>query len=401
MNTGKVRSRSGRAQAASAVAAWAASALSALLALGVSRVEAGPAEQAARMYNRIAGVPAPAGVLATMTTDISNGQPQAAAALAVQAPTFYTVVLKNMVIPWTNRAQTVFAPLNDFAATYIGMVRDDQDLTTALSADILYVGPTTGSIPAPSISNNNHYAAVEAQGLDLSNPSVLTKTTQSATYGTQAPAGLFTTYGAASAFFINGTNRAMFRFTMMNMLCHDMSVVTDVTRPPDRIRRDVSRSPGGDSRVFLNTCIGCHSGMDPMAQAFAYYNFNATSNTLVYTAGQVQAKYAINASNFPYGYQTPDDHWTNYWRQGPNQALGWSSALPGYGTGAASMGLELASSQAFAQCQATNAFQTVCFRAPGNSADYTELAALVATFNSNGHHLKQVFAQAAVYCMGQ
>ena len=48
----------------------------------------------------------------------------------------------------------------------------------------------------------------------------------------------------------------------------------DTTRPPDRIRQDVARSPGGDSRLFLNNCVGCHSGMDPMAQAFAYYNFN-------------------------------------------------------------------------------------------------------------------------------
>jgi hypothetical protein len=380
---------------AASLAAWSLP----VAALLGAQVQAGPAEQAARMYNRIAGVPAPPSILAQMTTDIQNGNPQAAALLAVQAPTFYNVVLKNMVIPWTNRAQTVFAPLNDFAATYIGMVRDDQDFSQALTADILYVGPTSGGIPAPSISNNNHYAALESQGVDLS--TALTKTTQSATYGTQAPAGLFTTYGAASAFFINGTNRAMFRFTMMNMLCNDMSVVTDVTRPPDRIRRDVSRSPGGDSRVFLNQCIGCHSGMDPMAQAFAYYNFDATQNTLVYTAGQVQAKYAINTTNFPWGYQTPDDHWTNYWRQGPNQALGWNPALPGSGTGAASMGAELAGSDAFAQCQVTTAFQTVCFRAPGNAADYAQIATMKATFKTNGHLLKPAFEQAGIYCMGQ
>jgi hypothetical protein len=371
----------------------------ALCVLLGSQAMAGPAEQAERMYNRIAGVPAPPDVLSTMTTDIQNGNPQAAAALAVQAPTFYNVVLKNMVIPWTNRAQTVFAPLNDFAATYIGMVRDNGDFSTILSADILYVGPTSGNIPAPSISNNNHYAALEANGIDLS--SALTQTTQSATYGTQAPAGLFTTYGAASAFFINGTNRAMFRFTMMNMLCNDMSVVTDITRPPDRIRRDVARSPGGDSRTFLNQCIGCHSGMDPMAQAFAYYNFDATQNTLVYTAGQVQAKYAINTTNFPFGYQTPDDHWTNYWRQGPNMALGWNPALPGSGNGAASMGAELAGSDAFAQCQVTNAFQTVCFRAPGNAADYAQVSTMKSTFKTNHYQMKPVFEQAAVYCMGQ
>ena len=68
----------------------------------------------------------------------------------------------------------------------------------------------------------------------------------------------------------------MFRFTMINHLCHDMEQLMDTTRPTDRIRQDVARSPGGDSRIFLNNCVGCHSGMDPMAQAFAYYNFDAT-----------------------------------------------------------------------------------------------------------------------------
>jgi len=42
-------------------------------------------------------------------------------------------------------------------------------------------------------------------------------------------------------------------------------------------RQDVSRSPGGDSRLFLNNCIACHSGMDPMTQAFAYYDYDETA----------------------------------------------------------------------------------------------------------------------------
>ena len=66
----------------------------------------------------------------------------------------------------------------------------------------------------------------------------------------------------------------MFRFTLMNHMCMDMEQVHDTSIAPDRIRQDVSRSPGGDSRVFLNNCIGCHAGMDPLAQAFAYYNFD-------------------------------------------------------------------------------------------------------------------------------
>ena len=52
--------------------------------------------------------------------------------------TFYNITLKNFAMPWTNRDQTVFAPLNDYMATVIGMVRDDVAFSTALSADILY-----------------------------------------------------------------------------------------------------------------------------------------------------------------------------------------------------------------------------------------------------------------------
>jgi hypothetical protein len=100
-----------------------------------------------------------------------------------------------------------------------------------------------------------------------------------------------TTRAAAEAFFIAGTNRAMFRFTLMNHMCMDMEQVLDTTIAPDRIRQDVSRGPGGDSRVFMNNCIGCHAGMDPLAQAFAYYTFDETAQRMVYTPGAVQPKY--------------------------------------------------------------------------------------------------------------
>ena len=66
----------------------------------------------------------------------------------------------------------------------------------------------------------------------------------------------------------------MFRFTLMNHLCMDLEQLKDFSRPMDRIRQDVSRSPGGDSTLFLTQCVSCHSGMDPMAQAFAYYEWD-------------------------------------------------------------------------------------------------------------------------------
>jgi len=387
-----------------------------LTVLAASPAQAGPNEQARRIYERIAGVPPSAAELASMAGTISGAcggscAPGAAALVtaaqtATSAPTFYNVTLKNMVIPWTNRDQTVFAPFNDYAATVIGMVRDDVAFNTALSADILYV--VNGVSPAPSTGDNNHYATAEANGVDLL--ANLKQTSQSATYGTPAAAtaGLLTTRGAESSFFINGTNRAMFRFTMMNHFCNDMQTLMDTTRPTDRVRQDVARSPGGDSRVFLNNCAGCHSGMDPMAQAFAYYNFNGTpvgdgtnTGTMVYTAGQVQPKYLINQNNFVYGFVTPDDSWSNRWRAGVNAALGWDPTLPGSGNGAKSLGMELESSDAFAQCQVVKVFTAVCFRAPNSSADQQTVSTIKASFKSGGYKLKQVFQQAAAACPGQ
>src|SRR5579863_4331292 len=361
-----------QAQVGSSRARSASVAASVLLLMQLAATaHAGPNEQAKRIYERIVGEEPAAATLAQMAGLISaacggaacpagNQALVNAAAIATQQPDFYNVTVKNMVTPWSNRDQTVFAPLNDYTATVIGMVRDDVAFNTALSADILYTVNSPG-LPAPSNSSNAHYATAESNGVDLS--SALKQTTQSGTYGTPtaATAGLITTYGAEAAFFINGTNRAMFRFTMINHLCNDMQTLQDTTRPTDRIRQDVARSPGGDSRVFLNTCVGCHSGMDPMAQAFAYYNFNGTSNQLVYTAGQTQAKYHINTTNFPQGFVTPDDSWANRWRNGPNAVFGWNSGLPGSGNGAKSWGTEIAGSQQFAACKVQQAFQTVCF----------------------------------------
>ena len=284
------------------------------------------------MHDRLVGTPPTDTVLNQMEADIVGGSALNAALRAIDPmnPTssaFYSVTLKNFATPWTNRDQTVFAPLNDYTATVIGMVRDDVPFNQVLSADILYTGQ--GISPGYAPNSNAHYQAMEDQNADLS--TVLTQQTQSSLNGipAAATAGVITSRAASEAFFIAGTNRAMFRFTLINHLCHDLEQIHDTSRPPDRIRQDVSRSPGGDSRIFLNGCIGCHSGMDPMAQAFAYYNYDETSGQLVYTAGQVQPKYLINMDNFKPGYVTPNDHWDNRWRQGPNALLGWSSTLPG------------------------------------------------------------------------
>ena len=395
--------------------------LVAVLAMSMmSPAQAGFREQAKRMHDRLAGVPPSDEVLRTMEGMLAAGNDRGAALEAMKNKNFYNVTLKNFAAPWTNRDRSVFVPLNDYIATVIGMIRDDVPFNTLLSANLTYVGNTG---PAPSNNNNDHYAQLERDNIDLSLLTNLDGVAQSSVQQipAEATAGVITSRAASKAFFIAGTNRAMFRFTMVNHMCNDMEQLHDPKLPPDRIRQDVSRSPGGDSRLFLNNCVGCHTGMDPMAQAFAYYNYVPVGDTeagaLVYSAagpgpgGVVQDKYFNNDLIFPPGYRTPDDRWDNYWRgewlvdeqrfrTGLNDYLGFSNQLPGFGNGAKSLGEEIGNSRAFAACQVKKVFRSVCLREP-DLPDQGMVGALTTEFmTSLNYSMKEVFAQTAAYCKG-
>ncbi|MBT8089970.1 MAG: hypothetical protein KJO01_07160 [Gammaproteobacteria bacterium] len=392
-------------------------ALTALLAVMLAApASAQTREQAKRIYDRLAGVPPTLAVLDALENNagtdpvcVLNGVsgPACAAYIAMESSSFYNVTLKNFAAPWTNREGSVFVPLNDYIATVIGMIRDDIDFRTVLSADLQYVGRDGTVSSAPAANNNNHYGQLEAGNHDLK--TVLEPRAQSGINNipASATAGVITSRAASEAFFIAGTNRAMFRFTMVNHFCTDMEQLHDPRMPPDRIRQDVSRSPGGDSRLFLNNCVGCHTGMDPMAQAFAYYNYNDGTGALEYSGngpglgGTVQAKYFNNDLNFPQGFRTPDDHWTNYWRNGQNRYLGFNGPGTGDDFGAKSLGVELSNSDAFAACQVKKVFKAVCLRDPETDDDHIEVGQIVTNFENSGFKMKRVFADTAEYCMGQ
>ncbi|MCW8986527.1 MAG: hypothetical protein OQK75_02550 [Gammaproteobacteria bacterium] len=396
-------------------------ALFALLLILTAQVFADSRTQAKRMHDRLTGVaPSPA-VLNSMEALLDTGNSAdavEAAYIAMNNKHFYNATLVNLITPWTNEARAVFpedmdteGTLNDYTATVIGAIRVEIDFRRILYDDILYVG-AVGGLPAYSYSSNAHYQVLEATGADMGDPGVLIPVAQSANTGgvlTSADtAGVITTRAAAKAFFVDGTNRAMFRFTVLNHLCQDLEQLKDVTLPADRIRQDVSRSPGGDSRIFMNACIGCHTGMDPMTQAFAYYDYDKTANRLKFENGVVQQKNLINADNFKPGYIVTNNNWLNYWRQGNNSLLGWDTSLPGSGGGsgaASAMARELAHSEQFARCQVEKVFQAVCLRPAGNTADRSAVNNILANFKlpfkkSTGYELKRVFAETAVYCKG-
>jgi hypothetical protein len=338
------------------------------------------------------------------------GDPEGAAAIAMQNPVFYNSTLKTWVTPWTNVDQTVFAPLNDYTATVIGIIRDDRPFTEVLTSNTIYIGRGgnvdngQGVVPAAySQTDNQHYEQLESMGVDLANRVDFVSSSQDTLPGSMLDAsesaGVITTRAAGEAFFSAGTNRRMWRYLAMNHLCVDMEQLSDTSRPVDRIRQDVSRSPGGDSQIFLNTCSGCHSGMDPMSGAFAYFEWDDAQERVLHTRGDVQLKHLINGSSFPFGYVTVDNRWDNYWREGQNAIFGWSDTLPGGGYGVKSLGEEVANSRGFARCQVQKVFRQVCFREPADEIERNRVESIATDFEDFGYSMKTVFGKVAAYCM--
>ena len=372
--------------------------------LGNSPAYAGPREQAKRIHDRLTGTPPTNAVLDSMADKIAGGNAIDAAYEAMDNPAFYNTTVREFATPWSNREQTVFADMNDFVATVIGMVRDDVPFDQVLYEDIVYVGtPNATGVPY-SHTDNDHYLDLQLNRIDLSDPANLAQQRQSdlpnSPIATGETAGVMTTRGFSQAFLVAGTNRAAVRFATLNFLCMDMEDFRDLTAYPDRIRQDVSRSPGGDSSIFLNDCLTCHGGLDGLAGAFAHYDFDEDDQRLVYTADAVQPKFLNDAGAFRFGYATSDDSWINYWRTGPNEFVGWNGPGSGAGTGAKSFGMELAQTRQFAKCQVKKAFEKVCYRKPNGTADEQAVETIATNFETNNRSMKRVFAETALHCIG-
>lgn len=375
-----------------------------ICSMGVSLSYAGPREQAKRIHDRLAGVPPTSAVLDSMAAKLAGGDGIGAAYEAMDNPAFYNTTIRELATPWTNREQSVYVDLNDTIATVVGMIRDDVPFDQVLYEDIVYVGAPAAAAVAYSQSNNDHYLDLQLNRVDLSDPANLVQQRQSdlpnAPLGINETAGVMTTRGFSEAYFVAGTNRSPLRFATLNFLCMDMEDFRDITAHPDRVRQDVTRSPGGDSNIFQNDCLTCHAGLDGLAGAFAYYDFDEEQQQTVYTAGAVQPKFVKDAGTFRFGYETESDAWINYWRTGPNAHVGWNGPGAGEGSGAKSLGVELAQTRQFAKCQVKQVFEKVCYRAPNGPADEQAVETIATSFETNNRSMKRVFAETALHCMG-
>lgn len=385
---------------------------------------AGPREQAYRMHNRLIGIPPTPAVLTQMAAYIASGNAYQAATTAMENHSFYNLKLKTWFKEWTNTEMSNRIPLNDYVATMIGMVRDEVPFNEVLNANKLYVGfdsstptitypngisdPTDDNYDPRSVvdghsiryysrQSNAHYQDLENKNIDLHD--FLTVRNQQTLNGIADYAGVITTRQSGNQFFRGGTNRRVTRFLFINFLCHDFEALHDTNVADYKVRRDISRSPGGDSRLYLSQCKGCHAGQDALGGAFAYFEFEG-GRRLRHRPGQVEGKMNKNSQVFPSGHTVTDDSWINTWHQGQNAFIGWPSTTSG--NGARSLGTMLTQTDAFGKCMAQRSFKMVCAKEAQTQAEKdfidTNAAAFMGVDNFN---MKTLIAKTATGCMGE
>ena len=273
------------------------------------------------------------------------------------------------------------------------------EYNTAKNSNKLYIPHLDLFLDTNLIKHTNaHYETIERLGLNLSDERVLKRRTQDVVLHNNdyAISGLLTTRAFGKAYLTAGTNRAPVAFSMKNFFCHEMEQLNDTTIPDYRNRRDVDRSPGGNSSTYKSLCIGCHAGMDAFAGAFAFYDF--PDGALIYNHSKVAHKVNKNVV-FEDGHVVSDDSWINLWNIGRNSALGWGKSSEGYGV--KSLGKMWAETDELNSCMAKQVFEKVCFRKVESKTEKNAVSELASYFKSTGQNMKKLFIQTAVLCMGE
>ncbi|MES3037123.1 MAG: hypothetical protein V4736_04375 [Bdellovibrionota bacterium] len=360
-------------------------------------------------------------VLEEVTRLIKLGQRKQAAQLATQQPQFLNVLVKQFALQMSTQDETRRIPLNDFAAMVMGHTRDGGDARELLYGNFSYKGDPEqfGSYRIQNNAvddiglSNDHYDSLESSGIDVGK--VLTRIDEQmlivnmngANISRQNPdpAGLLTSRAWVQAHAVAGTNRRLVEYTFRQFMCVKIEEWADPLANEARIGRDIDRFPGGDNKVFQNTCRACHTVMDGFRGAFANLDYNGrpTNSTFGNTTGAdknlVVNKMNKNEKVYPGGYVTVDNSWVNNADRPGNSALfGWRKPASGevtHGSGIAQFGRLVANSQRFSQCMAQRVFDSVCKKQLTPTEKAAMLVRLGSQFEQNGYSLRKQFITTA------
>lgn len=356
-------------------------------------------------------------------------------------PDFLNVMVKQLAVKMSNREETIRAPLNDMAASFIGIARDERSAKELLTEDFFYMADPRKAQVRSDVYNdlllsNNHYEDLEKDGWDLGKvlvrvpspdlPAGFPTGQQIVSNGTGGfepspdPAGVITSRAFMAAHAIAGTNRRLVEFAFKEFLCVPMIEMADTSASSARIGRDIDRLPGGDSTKFETSCKGCHTVMDGFRGAFARYDFGAvqtngkTLNIVRHTqvnkkgesfgfSNEAVDKWSVvrkmnhNENTFPNGFEITDESFVNNAVGANNRNLfGWQGANARGGVGVNQFGRMIADSKRFSQCMAKRVYETVC--TPGSKSDsrVTPLIDGFANkFEASGYKLRSLFQEVA------
>lgn len=374
------------------------------------------------------------GAVKIITGDKVSGEPG--------HPDFLNTLVKQVALKMSNREETIRVALNDFAASFIGIARDERSAKELLTGDFYYMAdPTKAKVRSDffrdMLTSNNHYEDIEKGQWDIGK--VLMRVAQDETVPTNIPrgqqiplsaagaytpnpdpAGVITSRAFMAAHAIAGTNRRLVEYSFREFMCVPMAQMADTSASPARIGRDVERTPGGDAVKFETSCKGCHTVMDGFRGAFARFDFsnikvgNATYGVVRHTQlnktgdfaftgttgadrNDVVIKMNHNETVFPTGYETTDDSFVNNAVGVANRPMfGWYGARARGGVGVNQFGQMIADSDRFAQCMAKRAIEAVCDAglAPDNVVTpFMQSAAL--KFKESGYKLRSLFQEVA------
>lgn len=282
--------------------------------------------------------------------------------------------------------------LDDALAMLIGTVRDNLDARELLTGDYTYGADPRISNLRPSRSENRLYEIIQfSSGKELQ-LALAKQTPQWNEASVPMAAGILTSRGFATN-FLDGTNRHAVTYAFEFFLCQPIELWKTPYLDPQYIRRDITRLPDGNPRVFQTECRSCHAPLDPLSQAFAFVD--SKEGTFVYSNKKVRPKYLQHGDVYPEGHQPEDDRWINLLNRPQHREMfGWRTQLEGKGV--REFGVMLAQSQAFSSCMVKRVFDSICDRSLDQKGDLAkELAAQFETEDQYG--LRNLFVRVAVH----
>lgn len=377
------------------------------------------------LLERIAGVKVPGDdpILKEVSALLAKGDKVAATEKAMSHPGFLNVTVKQMGLKMSTREESTGVAFNDFAASVVGIVRDQMDARLLLRGNFYYVGNVSklpsgvtvrSDLSADIVRSNNHYVDLDRPTIDLGvvlqrvDGQKIFSVSKNSVVDNPDPAGVLTSRSFMSSHVVAGTNRRAVEYTFREFMCTPIEEWADASSTAERIGRDIDRNPGNNPAKFANSCKACHSQMDSFRGAFAYWHFKNSdlmnsvqeSSNLADlgfdAASKVVIKMNHNNQVFPAGYVTKDNSWKNNATGANNLArFGWrgSESFYGSGKGVAGLGAAVSDSRRFSECMVKRVYDAVC---RGQSLSLVNklyfVSEIADKFESNKYNMKKLFS---------